>query len=72
MIFPEFDEEEYNFESDEEEEQQNIGEIVKNQTTIEKNQLMKGNTSLVAKSQKIRQFPILSTLWSEIRMLFLF
>ena len=52
--FLEFDEDDYSSESDEEEEQQKLGEIVKNQTTNEKNQLMKGNSSHLVKSQSIR------------------
>ena len=52
--FLEFDEDDYSSESDEEEEQQKLGEIVKNQTTNEKNQLMKGNSSHLFKSQLIR------------------
>ena len=52
--FLEFDEDDYSSESDEEEEQQKLGEIVKTQTTNEKNQLMKGNSSHLVKSQSIK------------------
>ena len=66
--FPEFDEEEYSSEGDEEEEKQNLGDEVQSQISAENDQLMEGNSSLLAKSQPIRQLPVQGTLGSGIRI----